>query len=67
MDMILAGDSLGMVIKGYKSTLPVTIEECIAQCQDVRRGAPNTFCIGDMAFMSIRPLRRILKGMLGVF
>jgi len=30
----------------------VTIEECIAHCQDVRRGASNTFCVGDMAFMS---------------
>lgn len=48
MDMILVGDSLGMVVKGYKGTEPVTMEDCINHSQDVRRGAPNTFCIGDM-------------------
>ena len=48
MDMILVGDSLGMVVKGYKGTEPVTMQDCIAHSQDVRRGAPNTFCIGDM-------------------
>ena len=52
MDMILVGDSLGMVVKGYKGTVPVTMEDCIAHSQDVRRGAPNTFCIGDMPFGS---------------
>ena len=48
IDMILVGDSLGMVVKGYDGTEPVTMEDCIAHSQDVRRGAPNTFCIGDM-------------------
>jgi len=52
MDMILVGDSLGMVVKGYKGTVPVTMEDCIAHSQDVRRGAPNTYCIGDMPFGS---------------
>ena len=52
IDMILVGDSLGMVVKGYQGTIPVTMEDCISHCQDVRRGAPNTFCIGDMPFMS---------------
>ncbi len=52
MDMILVGDSLGMVVKGYKGTVPVTMEDCIAHCQDVRRGAPKTFVIGDMPFGS---------------
>src|SRR6056297_872723 len=52
MDMILVGDSLGMVVKGYKGTIPVTMADCIAHSQDVRRGAPNTFCIGDMPFGS---------------
>jgi len=52
IDMILVGDSLGMVVKGYDGTIPVTMEDCISHCQDVRRGAPNTFCIGDMPFMS---------------
>ncbi len=52
IDMILVGDSLGMVVKGYKGTIPVTMEDCISHCQDVRRGAPKTYCIGDMPFMS---------------
>ncbi len=52
MDMILVGDSLGMVVLGYQGTVPVTMEDCISHCQAVRRGAPNTFCIGDMPFLS---------------
>ena len=52
MDMILVGDSLGMVVLGYNSTIPVTMEECISHCKAVRRGAPNTWVIGDMPFMS---------------
>ncbi|WP_286978555.1 3-methyl-2-oxobutanoate hydroxymethyltransferase [Aminobacterium sp. UBA5514] len=52
MDMILVGDSLGMVVLGYEGTIPVTMEDCIRHCQAVRRGAPHTFCVGDMPFMS---------------
>lgn len=52
MDMILDGDSLGMVVLGYKGTVPVTMEDCISHCQAVRRGAPNTFVMGDMPFGS---------------
>ena len=52
MDMILVGDSLGMVTLGYKGTIPVTMEDCISHCQAVRRGAPNTWIIGDMPFGS---------------
>ena len=52
MDMILVGDSLGMVVLGYEGTVPVTMEDCIRHSQAVRRGAPNTFCIGDMPFLS---------------
>jgi 3-methyl-2-oxobutanoate hydroxymethyltransferase len=52
MDMILVGDSLGMVTLGYDSTIPVTMEDCISHCKAVRRGAPNTWVIGDMPFMS---------------
>ena len=52
MDMLLVGDSMGMVILGYQSTIPVTMEDCIIHCKAVRRGAPNTFCIGDMPFGS---------------
>lgn len=52
MDMILVGDSLGMVTLGYSNTIPVTMEDCISHCQAVRRGAPNTYIIGDMPFGS---------------
>ncbi|MDR0709947.1 MAG: 3-methyl-2-oxobutanoate hydroxymethyltransferase [Spirochaetaceae bacterium] len=52
MDMILVGDSLGMVVLGYSGTNPVTMDDCISHCQAVRRGAPNTFIVGDMPFGS---------------
>jgi len=52
IDMILVGDSLGMCVYGYPSTIPVTMDQCIVHCEAVRRGAPNTFVIGDMPFMS---------------
>lgn len=52
IDMILVGDSLGNVILGYDSTFPVTMEDMIMHCKAVRRGAPNTFVVGDMPFMS---------------
>ena len=50
--MILVGDSLGMCVYGYNSTVPVTMDQCIAHCEAVRRGAPNTFVVGDMPFLS---------------
>lgn len=52
MDMILVGDSMGMVVFGYDGTVPVTMDQCLMLCKAVRNGAPNTFCIGDMPFMS---------------
>jgi len=52
LDMILVGDSLGMCVYGYESTVPVTMDQCIVHCEAVRRGAPNTFVVGDMPFMS---------------
>jgi 3-methyl-2-oxobutanoate hydroxymethyltransferase len=52
MDMLLVGDSLGMCVYGYEGTLPVTMDQCIAHCDAVRRGAPNTFVVGDMPFLS---------------
>ena len=48
LDMLLVGDSLGMCVYGYNSTVPVTMDQCIFHCEAVRRGAPNTFVIGDM-------------------
>jgi len=48
MDMILVGDSLGMCVYGYESTVPVTMDQCLVHSEAVRRGAPNTFVVGDM-------------------
>ncbi len=55
LDMILVGDSLGMTMLGYESTLPVTMDDMIRHSQAVRRGTPNTFVIGDMPYMSYQP------------
>jgi 3-methyl-2-oxobutanoate hydroxymethyltransferase len=52
IDMILVGDSLGMVVLGYDKTNPVTMRDCLSHCQAVRRGAPDTWIVGDMPFMS---------------
>ena len=52
IDMLLVGDSLGMCVYGYAGTVPVTMDQCLVHCEAVRRGAPNTFVIGDMPFMS---------------
>ncbi len=52
MDMILVGDSLGMCIYGYEGTVPVTMDQCIYHSEAVRRGAKNTFIVGDMPFLS---------------
>jgi len=52
MEMLLVGDSLGMCVYGYSSTVPVTMDQCIVHCEAVCRGAPNTFVMGDMPFMS---------------
>lgn len=52
VDSILVGDSLGMVVLGYESTVPVTMEEMLHHCRAVRRGAQYAYLIGDMPFMS---------------
>src|SRR5699024_4342554 len=52
VDMILVGDSLGMVVLGYDSTTEVTINDMIHHAKAVRRGAPNTYMVVDMPFMS---------------
>jgi 3-methyl-2-oxobutanoate hydroxymethyltransferase len=48
IDMILIGDSVGNNLLGYKNTIPVTMDEMIIFSSAVRRGAPNTFIVGNM-------------------
>jgi 3-methyl-2-oxobutanoate hydroxymethyltransferase len=57
LDMLLVGDSLGMCVYGYSSTIPVTMDQMIYHADAVRRGAPNCFVIGDMPFMSYQTSR----------
>jgi len=52
IDMILVGDSVGMVVYGYPGTLPVTMDQMIYHTEAVRRGASNMFIVGDMPFLS---------------
>jgi len=58
VDMILVGDSGGMVQLGYRTTNPVTMDEMIILASSARRGAPNTFLIGDMPQGSYEPSER---------
>ena len=55
VEMILVGDSLGMTILGYDTTLPVTMDDMIRHSQAVRRGASTMFIVGDMPYMSYQP------------
>ena len=55
IDILLVGDSLGMTILGYDSTLPVTMGMMIPHAQAVRRGSPNAWLIGDMPYMTYQP------------
>lgn len=51
-DVLLVGDSLGMVIQGHGSTLPVTLEEIIYHCRAVVRATKRAHVVGDMPFMT---------------
>ena len=52
IDVLLVGDSLGMVVQGLDSTLPVTVDEVIYHCRAVARGTRRAHIVGDMPFMS---------------
>ena len=52
IDMLLVGDSLGMVELGYDNTLPVTMKDMVRHTRAVRHGAPNALVVADMPFMS---------------
>ena len=51
-DMILVGDSAGSTVCGWQDTVRVTMEEMLIYARNVRRGAPDTFIIGDMPLLS---------------
>lgn len=51
-DIVFVGDSLGMVVLGYDSTIPVTLEDMIHHTKAVKRGAPNSFVLTDMPFLT---------------
>ncbi len=52
VDLILVGDSLGMVVLGYDTTLPVTVDDMVHHTRAARRGAPEAFLVADMPFLS---------------
>jgi 3-methyl-2-oxobutanoate hydroxymethyltransferase len=69
IDVLLVGDSLGMVIQGLPNTLPVTLEDIVYHCRAVARGASRAHLVGDMPFLSyqvtldeaVRNCGRVLK------
>ena len=54
VDIVLVGDSLGMVVLGYETTTPVTMDEMLHHTKAVRRGVKRALLVGDMPFMSFR-------------
>jgi 3-methyl-2-oxobutanoate hydroxymethyltransferase len=54
VDVILVGDSLGMVVLGYENTMPVTMEDMLHHSKAVHRGCKRALLVGDMPFLSIR-------------
>ncbi len=54
IDIILVGDSLGMVVLGYENTLPVTVDNIVYHSQAVARGNTNAFLVADMPFLSYK-------------
>jgi len=58
IDIILVGDSVGMVVLGYENTIPVTMDEMIHHTKAVSRGARSALIIGDMPFMSYNSSER---------
>lgn len=54
IDMLLVGDSLGMVEMGFETTIPVTLDDMVRHTRAVRNGAPRAFVVADLPFLSYR-------------
>jgi 3-methyl-2-oxobutanoate hydroxymethyltransferase len=52
IELILVGDSLGMVVLGYETPVPVTVDDVVYHCRAVVRGAPRTHVVADMPYLS---------------
>ncbi len=61
VDLVLVGDSLGMVLQGHDSTVPVTVDDIIYHSRAVARGLHRAFLLGDMPFMSYATRDRALE------
>ncbi|HSD50451.1 MAG TPA: 3-methyl-2-oxobutanoate hydroxymethyltransferase [Candidatus Methylomirabilis sp.] len=57
IDVILVGDSVGMVVLGYPTTLPVTMDDMLHHCKSVARGVSRALLVGDLPFMSYQVSR----------
>ena len=58
LDVVLVGDSLGMVIQGHDTTVPVTLQDIIYHCRAVAKGLYRPFLMADMPFMTYASFRR---------
>ena len=61
VDIFLVGDSLGMVVQGQDTTLPVSVSDMVYHTACVRRGSPAAFIMTDMPFMSYNTVEQTLK------
>ena len=61
VDVILVGDSLGMVVQGHTTTLPVSVADMVYHTQMVQRGNQQAWCIADMPFMADATLEKALE------
>ena len=60
VDLVLAGDSLGMVIQGHPTTVPVTVDDIVYHCKAVARGLTRSFLVGDLPFLSYTTPRQAM-------